>query len=249
MNCWVGASSGRQRHAELMMAPVNRVSFFSGCYDASRAAALSGVPKSTIYWWAREGIVVPSVSPVQEKLWSFGDLIALRIVSWLRQKKASDLNYLPISRTPMPVVREALIALEEYGLRLWDAGEGMSPLLVDTNGKVYLRVHGRVTDLHGADVLPRFETLGLTEPFALTEGQRGPDLISPREHLRIIPGKVSGEPHLAKTRITSLTVAALSRDGFEVTRIAEMYGVNRTPVEEALDLERQLGTLEARSAG
>ncbi|MCL2464549.1 MAG: hypothetical protein FWF28_05725, partial [Micrococcales bacterium] len=56
----------------------------SGCYEASRAAALSGVPKSTLYEWARRRVVVPSVSPEREKLWSYADLMALRIVSWLR---------------------------------------------------------------------------------------------------------------------------------------------------------------------
>lgn len=33
-----------------------------GAYTADRAAALSGVPKSTIHWWARHDVLVPSVS-------------------------------------------------------------------------------------------------------------------------------------------------------------------------------------------
>jgi uncharacterized protein (DUF433 family) len=231
-----------------MMASMSGVRAFAGCYDASRAAALSGVPKSTIYWWAREGIVTPSVSPVQEKLWSFGDLIALRIVSWLRHKKGEEAALLPIARTPMPKVREALAALDQLGLELWDSEQSLSPLLVDTDGKVYLRTGGRVTDLHGADVLPRFETFGLTEPFSLNRDWRGPDLVHPREDLRIVPGKVSGEPHVAKTRITSLAIAALAADGFKVSRIADMYELADVVVEEALDLERQLGTLGTRPA-
>ena len=53
---------------------------FEGCYDGPRAAALSGVPVSTVYLWARSGIVEPSVSPTRIKLWSYADLMALRIV-------------------------------------------------------------------------------------------------------------------------------------------------------------------------
>ena len=227
---------------------VSQVRAFTGCYDASRAAALSGVPKSTVYWWAREGIVVPSVSPVQEKLWSFGDLIALRIVTWLRHKKGEDSTSLTISRTPMPLVREAIRTLENLGLSLWDAQQAESPLLVDTNGKVYLRAHGRVTDLSGAEVLPQFETFGLTEPFTLSEGWSGPNLVQPREKLRIVPGKVSGEPHVARTRITTLALASLANDGFSISRIAEMYELADTVVEQALDLERQLGTLRSQPA-
>lgn len=90
-----------------------------GCYEAERAAALSGVPKTTIYWWARHSIVMPSVSPTREKLWSYADLMALRIVSWLRHVKPGDL---PAS--PMPRVRDALALLDQNGLDLWSPARG-----------------------------------------------------------------------------------------------------------------------------
>ena len=60
---------------------------FDGCYKAHRASALSGVPQSTVYLWARNGLVTPSVSPTRVKLWSYADLMALRIVYWLRHPK------------------------------------------------------------------------------------------------------------------------------------------------------------------
>lgn len=73
-----------------MSSPDLATAAFDGCYEASRAAALAGVPKTTVYWWARQRIVVPSISPVQEKLWSYADLMALRIVSWLRHPKFNE---------------------------------------------------------------------------------------------------------------------------------------------------------------
>jgi hypothetical protein len=61
-----------------------------GAYSAERAAALSGVPKSTIYYWARNGHLIPSVSK-SPLLWSYTDLLALRTIYWLRRpKKAFD---------------------------------------------------------------------------------------------------------------------------------------------------------------
>jgi hypothetical protein len=78
-----------------------------GCYEAGRVAALSGVPKTTVYWWARQGIVVPSVSSVREKLWSYSALMALRVVSWLRHPKAAG-NDFDLPASPMPKVRKAL---------------------------------------------------------------------------------------------------------------------------------------------
>ena len=83
---------------------------FDGCYDARRAAALSGVPKSTVYDWARKGLVIPSVSPEREKLWSYADLMALRVVSWLRHPKHDGDEVGPASA--MRRVRDALTQLD-----------------------------------------------------------------------------------------------------------------------------------------
>lgn len=58
-----------------------------GAYKAGRAAALAGVPKSTLHYWSKHDILVPSVSPVRIKLWSFSDLMAARMIEWLRRDK------------------------------------------------------------------------------------------------------------------------------------------------------------------
>ena len=88
-----------------------------GCYEARRAAALTGVPVSTVYYWAKTGVVVPSISPVREKLWSYADLLCLRIVSWLRRPK--DLREGMVPATAMRQVRETLVFLDRHGLDLW----------------------------------------------------------------------------------------------------------------------------------
>jgi len=51
-----------------------------GAYEARRGGVLAGVALSTVYDWARKGIVVPSISPSREKLWSYGELLKLRLV-------------------------------------------------------------------------------------------------------------------------------------------------------------------------
>ena len=56
-------------------------------YTADRAAALAGVPLSTLHYWSRSGIWVPSVSSVKVKRWSYSDLLALRLIDWLRRDK------------------------------------------------------------------------------------------------------------------------------------------------------------------
>lgn len=51
--------------------------------------ALSGVPKSTVHYWARREILAPSISDVRIKLWSYSDLMSLRTIAWLRATKTA----------------------------------------------------------------------------------------------------------------------------------------------------------------
>jgi uncharacterized protein (DUF433 family) len=212
-----------------------------GCYEARRAAALTGVPVSTVYYWAKTGIVVPSISPVREKLWSYADLMCLRIVSWLRRPK--DLKGGVVPATTMRQVRETLAFLDRQGLNLWQpsASTTGSPLLVDRSGTIWVRhPEGGLSDHAGHAILDLDgEYLDLLAPYS-EAGHRGPDLIRPRPMLRIVPSKVAGEPHIVGSRITSRSLNSLAKRGFDPTVIAEMYGLDRRSVEEAIDLERQL---------
>lgn len=210
---------------------------FDGCYEAQRAAALSGVPVSTVYLWARQEIVEPSVSRQRVKLWSYADLMALRVVYWLRHPKRSQNRR--IAASPMPRVREALAELERLGLDIWDdrSGESDSPLHVDASGKIWVQENG-VVATRGQQGIGDF--LDLLGPFSV--GQlRGPDLLRPRPSLRIIPGKLSGEPHLAGSRITTQAAAALYQHIPDVEQIAGLYaGFDIGMFEEAIQFEHSL---------
>ncbi len=212
---------------------------FDGCYDARRAAALSGVPRSTVYDWARRGVVVPSISPEREKLWSYADLMALRIVSWLRHPKRLGNDVRPASA--MRDVRNGLVQLDDLGLDLWDGRAAASPLFVDLTGAIVIVGPDATHDLSGQGVLA--EWLDLLGPFEGTDGA-GPDLRRPREHLRIVPGKCAGEPHLEGSRLTTVTIAALASRGYSLDDVARLYPDEaRTSLAEAIDLESSLGTL------
>ena len=220
---------------------VSAVLAFDGCYDARRTAALSGVPRSTVYEWARKGIVVPSISPEREKLWSYADLMALRIVSWLRHPKSLTTDVRPA--TAMRDVRQALIQLDQRGLDLWDGRSGASPLFVDRAGRIIIVTESAALDAHGQGVVS--DWLDLLAPFVGADGAHGPDLRQPREHLRIVPGKCAGEPHVAGSRLTTMTIAALAERGYAVDDVVRLYpDESRESIAEAIDLERSLGTLD-----
>jgi uncharacterized protein (DUF433 family) len=216
-----------------------------GAYTADRAAALSGVPKSTIHWWARNEILVPNVSATKVKLWSYADLMSLRVIHWLRQRKTTDRG-VDLPRTSMPAVRRALKALRSLDLPPWQAG--VPTLFLDGSGAIYVkRPKDDPETLEGQ--LAHKDLLDLIAPFSTIEGTRGPDLVRPRPDLRIVPGKVSGSPHVVHTRLETRALAALTLDGFEIAGIHRLYPhVTAAQIEQALDLENQLAENLRRAA-
>lgn len=214
-----------------------------GTYTADRAAALSGVPLSTVRWWAKHEILVPSVSQTRVMLWSYADLMQLRIIHWLRQPKVGgDEHEIPAST--MNAVRRARAKLASLDLELWTEQGGPS-VRVDHRGKVRLATEPsleRVDD--GQRALggrANHETvLEVLAPFE-TDSARGPDLICPRPDLRIVPGKLGGSPHIASTRIESQSVAARTTSGLSTNKIYQLYpDVGHRAIDQAIDLERQL---------
>jgi len=82
------------------------------------------------------------------------------------------------------------------------------------------------------DLIERFDT--------------GPDLAAPRPHLRIIPGKPSGEPHVEETRIPSVSICVLHRSGYTTRDLVRFYPVLRSvAVAEAIELEASLAVRAA----
>jgi len=210
-------------------------------YTADRAAALAGVPQSTMHYWARTKALVPSVSAEKVKLWSFADLMALRTIAWLRRRKVSAAGY-DIPRTTLPAVRRALRALQKLDLTLWAADTG-STVLVDPHGDIVLREQrGLVRPVGRAGELQQVaaDFPDLLAPFT-ADGLAGPDLRRPRPRLRIVPGKLAGAPHIDKTRLETQAVHALAVRGLEPERIARLYPfTDLEAIREAIDLENQL---------
>jgi uncharacterized protein (DUF433 family) len=211
---------------------------FEGCYEASRAAALAGVPVSTVYDWARKQVVVPTVSQTKPKLWSYADLVVLRIVYWLRHAKAGNGDIVPAS--PMTQVRGALDEVDRRGIDLWsiDPGGHRSSIVVDRRGRIVVRDASTVATVEGQGILP--DSLDLLGPFDVGDDW-GPDLRRPMPHLRIVPGKLSGEPHIAHSRLMTQTVAALARRGFTMPDIQRLYPTEDPDgLREAVELEQRL---------
>lgn len=216
---------------------IDTVGSSKGAYSADRAAALSGVPKSTVHYWARNEILVPSVSAERVKYWSYPDLMALRIIYWLRHRKTHD-SGAEVPASTMPKIREALTQLNELDMGLWTEEQGPS-VKVDLNGNIIV-----ATD-PAPEASSRQRTMqdGFFEVLAplRTDTTLGPNLHSPSEKIRIVPGKLGGAPHIVGTRLESQALGALALGGVDTPLIYELYpDFDRKGIDEALSLEAQL---------
>jgi uncharacterized protein (DUF433 family) len=83
--------------------------------------------------------------------------------------------------------------------------------------------------------------VNLVAAFEREGGISAPDLARPRPTLRIIPGRLSSEPHVDGTRLGTQMIEALRRRGLESDQIVRLYSF-LTPrnIDEALSLEAQL---------
>ena len=216
-----------------------KLAHIRGAYTADRASALSGVPRSTIHYWARNDILVPSISATRVKIWSYTDLMGLRTISWLRHRKVSRDGW-DIPATTMKTVRFALERLAMLDLDLWTEDDRPS-VLVDLEGTIHIETpDAGLEDLTGARPLHP-DLWDLVAPFE-TMSVQGPNLHKPRPNLRIVPGKLSGSPHIAHTRIETVAVASLAARGFDSAQIERLYPAAQPALalREAVDLERQL---------
>ena len=202
-----------------------------GVYDACRAAALAGVPLRTLNDWTKQALHRPSLSPhprVRRCSWS--DLLALRAVDWLRRTK-----HLSDFRTePFRNIHQALQDLEKEG----PSREVARALAVSPRGEVLMLPE---RDLAVRTTPDRRTASPDVLPLIAPYGASGPDLLEPRPLLRIIPGKLHGEPHVIDTRIASAALYALHQSGYTEPRILEMYpDVSSEALRQAIDLEQSL---------
>lgn len=217
-------------------------------YGTPRAAALAGVPVRTVYHWAKIGTYVPSVSPTRVRLYSLTDIVALRAIYWLRSPKEwvgteEEGEYL----IPPTKMREVRRVIAEKMSGSFDLSE--HSLLVDLSGKIFLERRGNLETV-GRQVAAGPIVRDVLREFQTTVGTRGPDLAAPRPLLRIISGKLGGEPHVLGTRLRTLDVDGLIQAGYTDEQVVELYPfLQREHIAQAASLEAQLrGNLEVAAA-
>ena len=159
------------------------------------------------------------------------------MIDWLRRAKPD----LEISGTSMAQIRRVLAAVDDVGGRL--KSESVK-VWVESTGDVVIELEGKAFTPLGGQHLQGLVDIGFLNPIAAYQsglGLSGPDLAVPRPTLRIIPGKLSGEPHVRNTRVGTESLRALARREMSDEVILSLYpALSLENVREAIDLEEQL---------
>lgn len=212
-----------------------------GRYATNRAAQLSGVPSRTIQNWRSANVYVPDFDSTRP-LWSYRDLILIRMVAWLRQRG-------------IPPVRAGSYA-QKAKERL-TAGEDIR--MVMATHRTAVLDDDLFDPVVGEGFLPYDNLSELLSVFELQStqdsdfGRRrlwGPDLITPSEYTSISPLVLGGEPCIRRSRIPTANIHALRRErGLSTSQIVDLYPyLKPEEANDAYDLESRLRGTERISA-
>lgn len=195
-----------------------------GSYSASEVARLAGVTPVRVGRWAREGIILPTVSQ-RPNAYSYADAGEAMLAHYLvdqgkppREIK-SLVHHLRDEFGPWPLAAAPL------------AHDGSLVLVWDSNRQRWVSVDRPKHDVIGGTLL----NLQVIRE-ALQHG--GWVSVNQRHELvEVDPDRHSGQPVLRNTRIPTRMVAALATDTAGVDELREEYGLSEEQITAASEYE------------
>jgi uncharacterized protein (DUF433 family)/DNA-binding transcriptional MerR regulator len=198
-----------------------------GYYTAAEVARLAGVSAHRIGRWAREGIILPSVSR-RPNIYSYADAGEAILAHYLVEQ----------GKKPREVKQIVHMLRDEYGpwplanARL--AHDGKLVLVWDEAGKRWVSA-----DKPGHEVIN--PTLINLKEIRDALGRGGWVTIKkPREHIEVDPDRHSGEPVVRGRRVPTALVYRIARapEGRELLK--EDYDLTDAEIDDAVGYERDL---------
>ncbi|MDR1386910.1 MAG: DUF433 domain-containing protein [Propionibacteriaceae bacterium] len=198
-------------------------------------AVLSGASVSQLNRWRRTGLLVPETRSTRPPLYSFRDVVALRVVVRLR------------ADTSLQRIRRAFGRLTEYDL-------------TDHVSNYRFAVHGQSiavwTDDGWLDLVKNhgqyelFRMSDIYKPFVTKYGTSVVDFRHPRPHLEVDARKVGGWPVLANTRIGYDVIAtAAAGDALSARDVSKFYpGSTVEAIRDAIDFDAEVRGRVRRTA-
>lgn len=203
-----------------------------GCYTAAEVARLAGVTPQRVGRWAREGIILPSVSQ-RPNLYSYADAGEAILAHYLVEegKKPSAIR---------DIVHELRKTFGDWPLATAPlAHDGALTLIWDAKHQRYVSADVPEQEVIGATLLNLKlirESLGRGGWVAIKK---------PREHIEVDPERLSGTPVVRGKRIPTSLVASIAsvKGGRNVLR--EDYELSSAEINDAVAYEEDLDRLAA----
>jgi uncharacterized protein (DUF433 family) len=195
-------------------------------FTEAQAARLTGVSLRQLRHWAGDGFFAPSLTTPDQHhldLYSFRDLVNLKVLNQLRNREA----------IPLQELRRTKKKLSELGERLW----GETTLYVFGKRVVFHNLAtGRLEEAatgQGVFKIPLKIMTGDIQKAVDAMRQRRPESIGQIERKR---GVVQYQPIIAGTRIPVASVRAFAEAGYSHEAIREQYpSLTIDDIQAALD--------------
>jgi uncharacterized protein (DUF433 family) len=201
-------------------------------FPVDLTSVLTGVTPAQLAGWRRTGLLVPEVQEKNPPLYSFRDLVALRIVARLRVG------------TSLQKVRTAFANLPEFDLTDHPsaykfASDGRTIAVWTDNGFMDIVKSPGQFDLYSLDQIFR--------PFTNMAGIQVADFERPRPRLTVDAHRMGGWPTIEGTRIPYDTIAnALRGDDLAADDLRYYYpGVSGAAAVDALDFANDVDSRRA----
>ena len=202
-----------------------------GFYSAKRASQLSGVPQGTIEHWARSEWLTPDWNSLRPRGWSYRDLLYLRLFAWLRKRGMESSG----ASKRVKVFRDVL------------AREQVDPTVRSDNQHAFLadETFDRFSGQTAFDGMTFFLSIfHVAQPIdnVSRSAMWGPGLVYPSTYTHISPWVLSGEPCVARSRISTTALFVLRQERLlPVETISLLYPhIKVEAIQDAIDLEHQL---------
>lgn len=201
-----------------------------GLYDAGEAARLLGHdPEWVVRWSTGSRSGPPVVVPSFGRLFSFEDLVGLRVAMLVRDKGVSDAHL----RRGVEMLRELV------GLQRPLASRPVIESLAVSGRSFLSDWTGKLEDIGqgGQGVFDEIVRINLSRVVFDDHGE--PDRWIPWDGVVIDPAIQAGAPCIAGTRVLTATVAQLAEEG-DLDDLALDFAVSTDAIRAAVEFERSL---------
>lgn len=206
-------------------------------YPMKLTCALSGVTPSQLRRLHRKGVIRPQTGDGGIALYSFNDILTLRVFAALRPHISAqkiDKAFAEFRRLTQDESAETL-ASHRFGT---DGQTVYTDLPDDAAAMDLVRYPGQMTV---------FTFAQMTSEFRDWKGRVVPDLANPRAHLAVDEHRIGGWPTIRGTRIPYDTIAALASPGDLSGNDIRYYypGVSDEAIADAVDFDRTVQRIAA----